>query len=246
MLIRGIYLPERAAAFNLKEKIAMFPTLPDDVLQRRTELPVKPAVVKLEGRIVRLEPVDIDCDTPPLFAMTNGSPITLGERHVDAYDADALIWRWLFGGPFADEAGLAAYLHKMADAPNTLAMIVRDRATDRQIGVACFMSNSPADLKIELGGICYSPVAQRTGANTEATYLMLKYCFGLGYRRLEWKCNALNERSRKAALHMGFKFEGIQDGHMIVKDRNRDTAWFRILASEWPDVRAQLERLLDR
>jgi RimJ/RimL family protein N-acetyltransferase len=107
-----------------------------------------------------------------------------------------------------------------------------------------FMSNSPEHLKIELGGIWYSPIVQRTAANTEATYLMLNHAFGLGYRRVEWKCNALNERSRRAALRMGFQFEGIQESHMIMKGRNRDTAWFRILVHEWSAVEAHLRALL--
>jgi RimJ/RimL family protein N-acetyltransferase len=106
------------------------------------------------------------------------------------------------------------------------------------------MNNYPEHLKIELGGIWYSPVVQRTPANTEATYLMLGHAFELGYRRVEWKCNSYNERSRRAALRMGFKFEGIQEGHMIVKGRNRDTAWFRIVDAEWFTVKAHLEKLL--
>jgi RimJ/RimL family protein N-acetyltransferase len=106
------------------------------------------------------------------------------------------------------------------------------------------MTNFPQHLKVELGSIWYSPVAQRTSANTEATYLMLKHAFAIGYRRLEWKCNALNERSRKAALRMGFRFEGIQESHYIIKGRNRDTAWYRILDSEWPEVETHLESLL--
>ena len=118
------------------------------------------------------------------------------------------------------------------------------RATGGQVGVVNFMNNLPEHLKVELGGIWYSPLAQRTGANAEATYLMLRHAFALGYRRVEWKCDALNARSRHAALRMGFTFEGIQDAHFIIKDRNRDTAWFRILDSEWPAVRAHLERLL--
>jgi RimJ/RimL family protein N-acetyltransferase len=112
------------------------------------------------------------------------------------------------------------------------------------IGIVNLMSNDPANLKIELGGIWYGPIAQRTGANTEATWLMLRHCFGLGYRRVEWKCDSLNARSRSTALRMGFRFEGIQEHHRITKGRNRDTAWFRILADEWPVVDRQLRRLL--
>ena len=115
-------------------------------------------------------------------------------------------------------------------------------APTNQIGAASFMSNEPSHLKIELGSIWYSPLAQRTGANTEATYLMLRHAFELGYRRVEWKCDARNERSRRAAERLGFRFEGIQDAHYIVKGRNRDTAWFRILDDEWPQIRRRFDR----
>jgi RimJ/RimL family protein N-acetyltransferase len=117
-------------------------------------------------------------------------------------------------------------------------------ATGRQVGVLNYMNNFPEHLKIELGSIWYSPLVQRTNANLEATYLTLKHAFELGYRRLEWKCNALNERSRRAALRMGFQFEGIQEAHMIIKGRNRDTAWYRLLDGEWAQVKPHLEGML--
>lgn len=98
-------------------------------------------------------------------------------------------------------------------------------------------------MKVELGGIWYSPVAQGTGVNTEAVTLALEHIFALGYRRVEWKCDASNQRSRRAAERLGFRFEGIQDAHYIVKDRNRDTAWFRILDREWPAIRQRGEQM---
>ena len=150
----------------------------------------------------------------------------------------------MLAGPFATAAELGADLQAQLDAPNGLPMTVFDFASGQAVGVANFMSNVPDHLKIELGSIWYSPVAQRTGANTEATYLMLDHAFGLGYRRLEWKCNALNTPSREAALKLGFQFEGIQESHFILKNRNRDTAWFRILDHEWPQVKARLEARL--
>jgi RimJ/RimL family protein N-acetyltransferase len=224
----------------------MNPTLPDEVLARRAVLPLKPDRAVLPGRLIRLEPLDLKRDAAALYAVMNGSPIRLGERQMDAYDPDELIWRYMFGGPFASLEAMQEYLSVLINAPDGLPMSVFDQATGRQIGIACFINNVPAHLKIELGSICYSPIAQRTGANTEATYLMLKHAFGLGYRRVEWKCDALNQRSRKAALRMGFKFEGIQEYHLIVKGRSRDTAWFRILVHEWDEVKRHLESLLDR
>ena len=220
--------------------------LDEDVLRRREHLPLKPAPVTLSGSRVRLLPLDLARDAPTLFAISNGQPARLGEREIGAYDAEALIWRFMGGGPFADADGLAAWLRTQVEAPNVLPLAVVDRALGEPIGVVTFMSNEPGHLKIELGSIWYSPLAQRTGANTEATYLMLRHAFELGYRRVEWKCDALNERSRRAALHMGFRFEGIQEAHYIVKGRNRDTAWFRMLDHEWPAARLHLERLLSR
>lgn len=218
--------------------------LPAEMLARCKLLPRKPASVSLAGHYVRLEPLSVERDAEPLFEMSNGQPVTLGTRSVEAYDADALIWRFMFDDPFDTVTDLATRLQVQVDAPNGLCLCVFDVASDRQVGVTNFMNNSPADLKIELGGIWYNPVVQRTPANTEATYLMLQHAFELGYRRLEWKCHSANERSRRAALRMGFKFEGIQENHMIVKGRSRDTAWFRILDSEWPEVKAHLEALL--
>jgi RimJ/RimL family protein N-acetyltransferase len=193
---------------------------------------------------VRLTPLDLDRDVERLYAISNGQPCSLGGREVAAYDADLLIWRYMFAGPFADAGGLRAWLRSQVESPNSLALCVFDRATGSPVGVTNYANNVPEHLKIELGNIWYSPLAQRTAANTEATYLMLRHAFELGYRRLEWKCDTFNERSRRAATRMGFTFEGIQESHYIVKGRNRDTAWFRILDHEWPDVRARLEAML--
>ena len=220
------------------------PPLPDDVLAKAKSLPTKPAPVTLEGRYVTLKPLDLARDLTRLYAVSNGQPATLGERSIEAYDADMLVWRYMLGGPFSSSDEMAAHLQAQIDAPNGLPFTVFDAATGTQVGVANYMSNFPAHLKIELGSIWYSPLVQRTHANTEATYLLLKHAFEIGYRRLEWKCDALNERSRQAALRMGFTFEGIQDYHFIIKGHNRDTAWFRILDHEWPDVKSRLEAML--
>jgi RimJ/RimL family protein N-acetyltransferase len=218
--------------------------LDDEVLGRRAVLPLKVAPVTLEGSLVRLAPLDLERDVDGLHSVSNGQPSRLGERTVDPYDADALIWRYMSGGPFERAEDLATWLRGQMDVPNTLCLCVFDVPTGQQIGVTTYMNNAPEHLKVELGGIWYSPLAQRTGANIEATYLMLRHAFDLGYRRVEWKCDSLNERSRRAALRMGFTFEGIQEYHYIVKSRNRDTAWFRILDREWPEVKLSLERLL--
>jgi RimJ/RimL family protein N-acetyltransferase len=220
------------------------PRLSDEILARSTQLPRKVAPVTLVGQRVRLEPVVLERDLEPLFAVSNGQPIALGQRSIGAYDADELIWRYLFGGPFATVDELADYLRPQIDATNGLCLCVFDLATNQQVGILNYMNNFPEHLKIELGGIWYSPIVQRSKANLESTYLTLRHAFNLGYRRLEWKCNAFNERSRRSALRMGFQFEGVQDAHLIVKGRNRDTAWYRILDSEWPEVKARLEGML--
>jgi RimJ/RimL family protein N-acetyltransferase len=222
------------------------PVLPPEVLAQRHQLPLKPASVTLTGKFVRLAPLVVERDAPALFEHSNGSPIRLGQRSVGPYDAEALIWRYMFDGPYANTAVLAASLSAQVELPTGLCLTVFDQASEQPVGVVNFMNNSPENLKIELGGIWYSPIVQRTPANTEATYLMLAHAFSLGYRRVEWKCHVNNERSRQTALRMGFKFEGIQENHMIVKDRNRDTAWFRILETEWPAAKAHLEQLLGR
>lgn len=221
------------------------PTLPDDVLAKTRALPVKFAPVTLEGAHVRLVPLDLRRDIAPLFAVSNGEPVTLGDRQVGAYDPETMIWRYMTGGPFVSADAMADAFRPQVEAKDGLCLCVFDRATDRQVGAVNYMNNMPAHLKVELGSIWYSPVMQRTKANLESTFLMLAHAFALGYRRVEWKCDALNARSRRAALRMGFQFEGIQECHFIVKGyRNRDTAWYRILDREWPDVRAHLDALL--
>ena len=212
--------------------------LPDDVLSRRAQLPSKPAPVVLTGALVELRPL-VDDDVDALFAISSGAACRLGARDVAPYDPDARVWRYMSGGPFADAAALRAWLAPQVAAPDGLPLAVR--RSGALVGVACFIANQPAHLKIELGSIWYGPIAQGTGASAEATYLMLAHAFALGYRRVEWKCDARNTPSRRAALAYGFTFEGVQDAHYIIKGQNRDTAWFRMLDHEWPTVAPRLQ-----
>ncbi len=218
--------------------------LPALTLARRQALPVKMVPVRLLGKRVILEPLDVDRDSQELFSVSNGSPIHNDGFEISAYDADLAIWRYMPMGPFSEPAEFRRYLEGLVANQNGLALCVFDTERRTQVGVTTFMNNFPEHLKLELGSIWYSPVVQGKGANLEATYLMLEYAFSLGYRRVEWKCDALNERSRKAALRMGFKFEGVQQSHFIVKDKNRDTAWFRMLDSEWTEQQAVLENAI--
>jgi len=148
------------------------------------------------------------------------------------------VWRYMSGGPFADWLALRNWLSPQVASGDGMPLTVR--LDGSPVGVACFIANYPEHLKIELGSIWYGPIAQGTGASAEATYLMLEHAFALGYRRVEWKCDAKNQRSRRAAVAYGFAFEGVQDAHYIIKGRNRDTAWFRMLDAEWPTFRDRL------
>lgn len=200
---------------------------PHEVLARRDRLPHKPAAVVLMGARVVLEPLDLDRDVAALHAISNGSPVA----DQPGYDPDERIWRYMSAGPFRDAAGLRAWLATQDAAGDGRPFVVRTEG--RAVGVANLLANQPQHLKIELGSIWYGPIAQRSGVSREATALLLAQVFGLGYLRAEWKCDANNEPSRRAALSYGFQFEGIQDAHYIIKGRRRDTAWFRMLAHEW-------------
>jgi RimJ/RimL family protein N-acetyltransferase len=220
-------------------------TLPPEVLARRAALPQKPAPVALDGEVVTLRPLDLATDLEGLFAISCGAPMTLGGRSAGAFDPGERVWRYMSGGPFADAGALGAWLARQIEAPDGRPVAVRDRGTGTLVGVANLMANQPANLKIELGSIWYGLVAQGTGASAEVTYLLLEHVFALGYRRAEWKCDARNEASRRAALAYGFTFEGVQEAHYIIKDRNRDTAWYRMLAHEWPAIAPRLRAYVD-
>ncbi|MBS1956572.1 MAG: GNAT family N-acetyltransferase [Cyanobacteria bacterium SZAS-4] len=218
--------------------------LPEEVLAKRLVLPVKMDPVSLVGTKLRLVPLDVARDAAALFAVSNGSAISMDGVEIAAYDPETVVWQYMNSSPYKNLDAFKGYLAPLAHSENGLAMCVFDEKSQTQVGVATFMNNHPEHLKIELGNIWYSPVVQRRGFNPEATYLMLKHAFELGYRRVEWKCNALNLRSRNAALRMGFIFEGIQESHFIVKDKNRDTAWFRMLDHEWPCQKTLLEKII--
>jgi RimJ/RimL family protein N-acetyltransferase len=195
----------------------------------------RPTRAPLEGRFVTLVPVDPQAHGHGLFASSH-----------DGSDEAERMWTYLAYGPWPDEPAMRAWLDLLPASDDPLFLTVIERATGDAVGIVTFMSVDPAMRHVELGNIWYSPRAQRTRANTESIYLMLREAFGsLGYRRVEWKCDALNARSRAAAERLGFTFEGIFRQHMVIKGRNRDTAWYAMLDREWPAVRANLERWLD-
>lgn len=222
----------------------MEPITPEEIVLTQT-LPKKYPATTLQGKIVRLEPYDPDRDIPVIYERTNGSSYTLGSKLIEPYDCEQLIWRFLFYGPFTSPEDLRSEISKHADMPNCTFFTIFDQSTNSQIGLISMMNNFPEFLKVEIGHVIFCTGAQRTGANYEASLLLLNHSFSLGYRRLEWKCDNLNERSKKAALSIGFEFEGVQRWHMIIKGKNRDTAWFRILAREWNMKREKLEAKLN-
>jgi RimJ/RimL family protein N-acetyltransferase len=187
----------------------------------------------LEGRHVRLVPVDPEAHAGPLFAASHGS----------GHEA---LWQYLFPEPFPDEAAFRTYLEKAAASADPFMLAILDRETGEPLGHATFMRIEPAHRVIEVGNILYTPKMQRSPGATEAMYLMAKHAFeAMGYRRYEWKCNDLNAPSRRAAHRYGFTYEGTFRQHMIVKGRNRDTAWYAMLDDEWPARRRAFELWLD-
>jgi RimJ/RimL family protein N-acetyltransferase len=194
-----------------------------------------PQGVALVGRRVRLEPLDPGAHGDSLYASTN----------LQGPENDRL-WLYLFAGPFADRATFDRYLRDIAAEQDTLYFAIVDQATGNAVGHAAYMRMYPQECTIEVGGVLFSPAIQRSAAATEAMYLMAEYVFErLGYRRYEWKCNALNAPSRRAAQRLGFTYEGLFRQHLIVKGRSRDTAWFSMLDSEWPARKAAFQQWLD-
>jgi len=253
--------------------------LEDAELARRAALMQEPKPPMLAppnavmgGRYVVLVPYSGSAHAEALFAVSDGRPFDLAERHVDAYDPvdkvrprrlaqrwshsqdltrigpfltsplPVQVWRFMPDGPFATATALQAALDAHAELPTTRAYTVLDAGTGHPVGFVTAMAHQPQHLKVELGYIWFGPIVQGTMCATEAIYLLLRFCFdSVGYRRVEWKCDAANARSRRAADRLGFAFEGVQAWHMVVKGRNRDTAWYRMLRPEWPSIRRRLE-----
>lgn len=155
------------------------------------------------------------------------------------------LWDFLPDGPYDNSQSFAESIERKAASGDPFFLAIVDQASGNALGHAAFMRIEPKHGVMEVGSLLYTPALQRTIAATEAMYLMARYVFeDLGYRRYEWKCNALNIPSRRAALRLGFTFEGIFRQHMIVKGRNRDTAWFSMLDGEWPARKIEFERWL--
>jgi RimJ/RimL family protein N-acetyltransferase len=172
------------------------------------------------------------------------NPAKHGPQLWNAVRGQDEVWIYLFSGPFADETSFIGWLESCAEKrdPWFYAYMVDGKA----LGMGSFMRADPAHGVIEIGNILISPALQQTRASTEATYLFMQHAFEvLGCRRFEWKCNALNAPSIVAAKRFGFTFEGTFRQHMVVKGHNRDTAWFSIIDSEWPRIKAGFEKWLN-
>jgi RimJ/RimL family protein N-acetyltransferase len=186
----------------------------------------------MSGRYCRVEPVDVARDADALYAAYHRTP-------------DGRDWTYMSSGPFTDFADFHRYLTRAAASGDPLHHAIIDRATGNAAGTAALMRVDRTHGTIEIGHVAYSPLLQRTAAGTEAMFLLLKRAFDeLGYRRCEWKCDALNAPSRAAAERYGFRFEGVFRQAIVYKNRNRDTAWFSITDAEWPDIRHGFEQWL--
>jgi RimJ/RimL family protein N-acetyltransferase len=160
-------------------------------------------------------------------------------------DVEGKNWTYLAYGPFADLDSYLAWIDRTCSGNDPLFFAIIDRQTDRAVGVASYLRIDPANGSIEVGHINYSPLLQRQPAATEAMYLMMRHAFELGYRRYEWKCNALNAASRAAAQRLGFSYEGVFRQATVVKGRNRDTAWYAAIDAEWPTLHDAFLKWLD-
>ena len=193
----------------------------------------RPSRSPMKGRYCTLEPLDVEAHAEDLF---------------DAYSADpeGSLWTYMPVGPFTSRQALDAYLSSASESEDPIFFAIVDLSTGKALGLATFMRIKPDAGVIEVGNISYSPTLQRTAMATEAMFLMMARAFDeLGYRRYEWKCDALNAASRRAADRLGFSFDGIFEQALVYKGRNRDTAWYSILDRDWPRLKRAYEQWLN-
>ncbi len=192
----------------------------------------RPPRTPMAGRYCRVEPLDPARHAHDLWV-------------ANADDAEGRMWTYLSVGPFPDEAAYRTWLSTVAVVEDPVFYAIVDARTEQAVGLASYLRIDPANGVIEVGNLQFSPRLQRTPAATEAMFLMMRHAFDeLGYRRYEWKCDSLNAPSRAAAERYGFQFEGIFRQAVVYKGRNRDTAWFSIVDSEWPAMRDAFQRWL--
>ncbi len=194
--------------------------------------PPVPPREPMEGQYCRLEPVDPDRHAARLF-------------EANAADADGRSWTYLAYGPFTDLPAYRSWMDATCLGDDPLFYAIIDRTDGLPAGLASYLRIAPAAGSIEVGHLHFSPRLQRRPAATEAMYLMMNWAFTSGYRRYEWKCDALNVASRAAALRLGLSFEGVFRQATVYKGRNRDTAWYAAIDSQWPALREAFHTWLD-
>lgn len=195
------------------------------------KVPAWPGDTPMVGRHCTVRRVLAELDAPALF-----------QAH--ALDVEGRQWTYLPYGPFPDVVAYQSWLAQQALTRDPLFFAIVDHCSQQAVGLAAYLRISPEAGTVETGHLQFSPLLQRTVLATEAMYLMMRRVFELGYRRYEWKCNALNQASRQAAERLGFVFEGVFRQATVVKGRNRDTAWYALLDSEWPLAQMALEHWL--
>lgn len=191
--------------------------------------PPRPNVTRLTGQYAQLERLDATRHAADLF---------------NAYSGHDALWTYMPVGPFHSAAQFHRWAAQAATEADPMAFAIRDLSTGRAVGQASFLRITPDGGSIEVGFIAFSPALQKTRAAAEAMMLMMQWAFEAGYRRYEWKCDALNLPSRRAAQRLGFSYEGVFRQATVVKGRNRDTAWFAVIDSEWPALKAAFEAWL--
>jgi RimJ/RimL family protein N-acetyltransferase len=192
----------------------------------------RPAREPMAGTVCRLEPLDADRHAVDLFAANRA-------------DESGRMWTYLSYGPFDSFDEYVAWVRGASRSDDPLFFAIVDAASGTARGVASYLRIDQANGTIEVGHIAYSPALQRTRAATEAMYLMMWRAFALGFRRYEWKCDALNAPSRAAAQRLGFSYEGVFRQAVVYKGRNRDSAWYAAIDREWPALDAAFKRWLD-
>ncbi|MBM1191328.1 GNAT family N-acetyltransferase [Pseudomonas weihenstephanensis] len=186
----------------------------------------------LEGLYIRLEKLDPARHGDDLWLALQGP------------DSDPKLWDYLPYGPFPERSAFDALLEKNAASADPHFYAVIDSANDQAQGMLSLMCIVPEHGRIEIGHVAFGAPMQRSPKSTEAVYLLAKEAFALGNRRLEWKCNNDNTRSKRTAVRLGYTFEGVFRQHMVVKGKNRDTTWYSIISTQWSSVAAGFEKWL--
>jgi RimJ/RimL family protein N-acetyltransferase len=204
---------------------------PLGALVENWKAPVFPPKENMVGRFCKLAPLDVERDAKALY-------------EAFSLDTAGANWTYLPYGPFESFTAFEAWLITVNLGNAPLFFTIFDLKTDKAVGVGSYLRIDPKNGSIEVGHLNFSPLLQRTPIATEAMYLMMKNAFDLGYRRYEWKCNDLNEPSKNAALRYGFTYEGTFRQSNVIKGRNRDTAWYSVIDTEWQSVQAAFETWL--